>query len=125
MLHADGTERTVELTPVQITVGGATIFTGFLRDLTEIERSHAALADQTERLNCLIAAAMPGILITDEQGTVTNISQSFGAMFGLDEPDRPGRHVRAGRSCAASGTCSSTPPRSTGGPRRWPAPGSR
>ena len=26
--------------------------TGFRRDLTEIERSHAALADQTERLNC-------------------------------------------------------------------------
>ena len=85
-LRADGTERTVELTPVQMTVGGETIFTGFLRDLTEIERSHAALADQTERLNCLIAAAIPGVLITDERGTVTHISQSFGVMFGLDEP---------------------------------------
>ena len=85
-LRADGTERTVELTPVQITVGGATIFTGFLRDLTEIERSHAALADQTERLNCLIAAAIPGVLITDEQGRITHVSRSFGAMFGLDDP---------------------------------------
>jgi len=53
-----------------------------------IERSHAALADQTERLNCLIATAIPGVLITDEQGMVTNISQSFGTMFGLDEPAR-------------------------------------
>jgi PAS domain S-box-containing protein len=85
-LHADGTERTVELTPVQITVGGATIFTGFMRDLTEIERSHAALADQTERLNCLIAAAIPGVLITDEQGRITHVSQSFGVMFGIAEP---------------------------------------
>jgi PAS domain S-box-containing protein len=85
-LRADGTERTVELTPVQITVGGATVFTGFLRDLTEIERSHAALADQTERLNCLIATAIPGVLITDEQGRITNVSRSFGAMFGLDDP---------------------------------------
>ena len=85
-LHADGTERVAELTPVQITVGGQAIFTGFLRDLTEIERSHAELADQTERLNCLIASAIPGVLITDEQGTVTNVSQSFGTMFGLDEP---------------------------------------
>ena len=64
--------------------------TGFLRDLTEIERSHAALADQTKRLNCLIASAMPGILITDEQGTVTNISRSFGALFGLDEAEQLG-----------------------------------
>jgi PAS domain S-box-containing protein len=85
-LHADGSERTVELTPVQITVGGETIFTGFMRDLTEIERSHAALADQSERLNRLIAAAIPGVLITDEQGLITNISQSFGTMFGIDEP---------------------------------------
>jgi signal transduction histidine kinase len=85
-LRADGTERIVELTPVQITVGGATVFTGFLRDLTEIERSHAALAAQTERLNCLIAAAIPGVLITDEQGRITHVSRSFGAMFGLDDP---------------------------------------
>jgi PAS domain S-box-containing protein len=85
-LHADGTERVAELTPVPITIGGRTIFTGFLRDLTEIERSHAELADQTERLNCLIASAIPGVLITDERGTVTNVSQSFGTMFGRDEP---------------------------------------
>jgi PAS domain S-box-containing protein len=85
-LHADGTERITELTPVQITIGGQAIFTGFLRDLTEIERSHAALADQTERLNCLIASAIPGVLITDEQGTVTNVSESFGEMFGLADP---------------------------------------
>jgi PAS domain S-box-containing protein len=84
--HADGTERTVELTPVQITVGGEAVFTGFLRDLTEIERSHAALADQTERLNCLIAAAIPGVLISDEQGRITNVSQSFGVMFGIADP---------------------------------------
>jgi signal transduction histidine kinase len=51
----------------------------------ETERSRAALADQTERLNCLIAAAIPGVVITDEQGTVTHMSQSFGAMFGIDE----------------------------------------
>jgi len=55
-------------------------------DIATLERSHAELADQTERLNCLIASAIPGVLITDEQGTVTNVSQSFGTMFGLDEP---------------------------------------
>jgi signal transduction histidine kinase len=55
-------------------------------DIATLERSHAELADQTERLNCLIASAIPGVLITDEQGTVTNVSRSFGTMFGLDEP---------------------------------------
>ena len=78
-LHADGTERVAELTPVQITIGGQAIFTGFLRDLTEIERSHAEVAEQTERLNCVIASAIPGVLITDAQGTVSEVVQSSGA----------------------------------------------
>jgi PAS domain S-box-containing protein len=86
--HADGSERTVELTPVQITIGGEAIFTGFLRDLTEIERSNHELADQSERLNCLIAAATPGLVITDEHGAITHISRSFGVLFGITvEPD--------------------------------------
>ncbi len=87
-LQADGTERTVELTPVPITVNGQAMFTGFLRDLSETERSHAALADQTERLNCLIASAIPGILITDERGLITHISRSIGALYGIDAPER-------------------------------------
>jgi PAS domain S-box-containing protein len=84
--RADGTERTVELTPAQMTIGGEVIFTGFLRDLTEIERSLAALADQTERLNCLIGAAIPAIIITDEKGQITHVSRSFGALYGIEEP---------------------------------------
>jgi PAS domain S-box-containing protein len=88
MLHSDGTERAVELTPVQLIVGGDVMLTGFLRDLTELERSHAALADQSERLNCLIAAAIPAIAITDEEAQVTHVSQSLGTMFGIDAPER-------------------------------------
>ena len=86
--RADGTERIVELTTVPIAANGQAFFTGFLRDLSEIERSHAALADQTERLNCLIASAIPGILITDEQGLITHVSRSFGALYGIGSPER-------------------------------------
>ncbi len=58
------------------------------RVLADIERSHAVLADQTERLNCLIASAIPGILITDEQGLITHVSLSFGVLYGIDAPER-------------------------------------
>jgi PAS domain S-box-containing protein len=84
--RADGTERTAELTPVQMTIGGEVIFTGFLRDLTEFELSHAELADQTERLNCLIGEAVPAIMITDEKSHITHVSRSFGALFGIEDP---------------------------------------
>jgi PAS domain S-box-containing protein len=88
LLVAGGTERVVELTPVQLTLNGAAIFWGILRDLTEIERSHAELAAQTERLNHLIATAIPAVLLSDENGIVTNVSRSFGTLFGIDEPGR-------------------------------------
>lgn len=87
LLCADGSERTAELTPVQVTIGRNTMFAGFLHDPTELERLHAALADQTERLSRLISAAIPGILITEEQGLVTHVSQSFGTIYGIAEPE--------------------------------------
>jgi PAS domain S-box-containing protein len=50
--------------------------------------AHLSLADQTERLNCLIASAIPGVLVTDEQGIITHANQSFGTVFGIEFPDR-------------------------------------
>jgi PAS domain S-box-containing protein len=52
------------------------------------QAARASLADQTERLNCLIATAIPGILITDEQGLITHVNQSFGTMFGIESTDQ-------------------------------------
>jgi PAS domain S-box-containing protein len=45
------------------------------------------LAEQTERLNGLVAAAIPGILFDDERGRITQVNQSFCDLFGL--PDDP------------------------------------
>jgi signal transduction histidine kinase len=39
---------------------------------------------QTERLNSLITMAIPGVLITDEQGRISHISHSFGTMFDVE-----------------------------------------
>jgi PAS domain S-box-containing protein len=41
------------------------------------------LADQTERLNGLITAAIPGILVENEHGLITQVNQSFCDMFGI------------------------------------------
>ena len=42
-----------------------------------------SLADQTERLNGLVAAAIPGILMDDEHGRITQINQSFCDLLGI------------------------------------------
>jgi len=41
------------------------------------------LADQTERLNALITAAIPGILVENEHGIITQVNQSFCDMFDI------------------------------------------
>jgi PAS domain S-box-containing protein len=88
MLRADGSERIVELSPVRLTLGADTLYCGFLRDLTEIEQAQAAFTDQTEVLNRLIATAIPGVVIADQRGQITHVSQSFGTLFGIPAPDR-------------------------------------
>jgi PAS domain S-box-containing protein len=41
------------------------------------------LADQTERLNGLVTAAIPGILVENEHGQITQVNKSFCKMFGI------------------------------------------
>jgi signal transduction histidine kinase len=55
-------------------------------DMARLAERQAQLAGQTERLNCMIASAIPGVLITDERGVITHVNQSFGALFGIEEP---------------------------------------
>ena len=76
-------------------------FLATLTDISEVKRAVAererllaaeqaarlGLADQTERLNCLIENAIPGVLFTDEQGRITHVNQSFATMFGMESPD--------------------------------------
>lgn len=59
-LHADGTEFLVELTAVPIRLGGRTLFTAHLRDLTERER---AAAQQRTFLRDVLASVTEGRLI--------------------------------------------------------------
>ena len=99
-----GTDIWVKASAVALhAVGGD--FLGFLAtftDISDVKRAEAdrerllaaekaarlSLADQTERLNCLIANAIPGVLFTDEQGRVTHVNQSFAALFGIASPEQ-------------------------------------
>jgi PAS domain S-box-containing protein len=92
LLRAEGALAQGQLTG---TLATFTDISGRKRAEAERERllmaeraARLSLADQTERLNCLIASAIPGVLVTDEQGIITHANQNFGTMFGLELPDR-------------------------------------
>ncbi len=44
------------------------------------------LTDQTERLNSLLAAAIPGVLVLDEHDVIVQINQSLCDLLGIEEP---------------------------------------
>jgi PAS domain S-box-containing protein len=53
--------------------------------LTAERTARRSLAEQTERLNGLVNAAIPGILLDDEHGRITQLNQSFCDLFGIAE----------------------------------------
>jgi PAS domain S-box-containing protein len=54
-------------------------------------RARRSLAGQTERLNSLLATAIPGVFIADEHGLITQLNHSFCDLFGI--ADKPGQLI--------------------------------
>jgi PAS domain S-box-containing protein len=90
VLRADGTELTVELTPVQLTIDGEVHFCGFLRDLTDLEHSQAALAESEARFRLLAQVAPVGIVQSDASGQCTFANDRWCALAGMTATDALG-----------------------------------
>ena len=82
ILRGDGTERTVELTPLPLLVGGQVYFCIFARDLTALERANAALAASEARVRLLSQLAPVGIARTDDAGTCAYVNERWCAQNG-------------------------------------------
>ena len=61
------------------------------RLLAAEQSARRSLAGQTERLNSLLASAIPGVFIADEHGRITQLNRSFCDLFGVE--DDPGQLI--------------------------------
>ena len=82
ILRGDGTERTVELTPLPLVVGGQIFFCSFARDVTELERANTALAASEARVRLLSELAPVGIARTDDAGACAYVNERWCALNG-------------------------------------------
>ena len=89
-MRPDGTERMVELTPVPITVDGVVHFCGFMRDISELELAHAALADSESRFRVLAQLAPVGMVQMDSGGLCTFANDRWCEMTGMTTADAIG-----------------------------------
>ncbi len=88
-VRADGSELPVELTITRTDVGGAPLFTGYLRDLTEVRRAQEDLRDAERRFRALVEQ-MPTVTYVRDHGGVGRlryISPQIEAATGYP-PDR-------------------------------------
>jgi PAS domain S-box-containing protein len=90
VLLGDGSELTVELTPLPIVVGDRAYFCCFLRDLSELERAHAALAASQARFQLLSVLAPVGIAQTDRSGVATFVNERWSVLGGGPEDEFTG-----------------------------------
>src|SRR3954470_11834915 len=99
-MHGDGGIFPVELAVNQVQSGGKTVFTAFVRDITErrgaeaaLRESRSALAEKTRFLETVLDTVAQGVTVMDAGLRMRLVNNRFLAMFGypaeLGQPGTP------------------------------------
>lgn len=72
---------------------GATLWHGYLQDVTERKRIEQALVDKEARLYATVEGAHDAILTVDERGAIQSLNSAAVRMFGYAEAEAIGAHV--------------------------------
>lgn len=84
-LHRSGREISLELSFGEFVRDGERFFTGFIRDITERERTEEALRETEERYRAAIEQAGDGIFLFDAETTrIVEANPALGKMLGYD-----------------------------------------
>src|SRR6266513_50783 len=81
-LHRDGREFPVELTVTPLKMGGAIVFSAFLRDFTERKRAEEKLRASEERTRLILESALDAVVIMDADGLIIGWNPQAERAFG-------------------------------------------
>ncbi len=88
-LRADGRRLPIELTVTQVQMPGATLFTGFIRDLTERRHAEQQLEEAEQRYRTLVEnlPAATYIDLVDDVSTTLYVSPQIEAIWGYSQQE--------------------------------------
>ena len=88
-LRADGERLPIELTVTQVQMPGATLFTGFIRDLTERRTAEQQLREAEQRFRTLVEnlPAATYIDLVDDVSTTLYVSPQIEAIWGYTQQE--------------------------------------
>ncbi len=93
-LRADGSEFPIELAINATDLDGRSIFTGFLRDITERKAAEQALRASATQLRAVVDTAADGVILIDSRGTVLMFNPACERLFGYRADEVIGRNVK-------------------------------
>jgi len=95
-LHADGHEFPVDLTITAIPHNGQSLFTGFLRDITERKRAEREQQDARQQIQLLLDSVAEGIYGVDINQNCTFVNNAFLRILGYqDASEVIGKHIHS------------------------------
>lgn len=90
-LKASGEEIRVELAVTAVPVDGASIFTAYIRDITERERLARAERESRELLHATLLGIGDAVIATDEQGQVVFLNPIAEQLTGWSQSEAKGK----------------------------------
>ncbi len=91
---ADGALFPLELSVSEMNVDGERMFTGIVRDISEIAEHKSLLSDQVSRIQAIIETVIDGIITIDENGIVDSFNPAAEKIFGYSEQEVIGQNIK-------------------------------
>ena len=92
-VRKNGDTFSLEVSANPVDIGGERYVMAFHRDITERKRVEAALRESDAGLNALIEQSLDGIVVADEEGTLTIWNGGMVNLTGIAECDAVGRPI--------------------------------
>ncbi len=92
-LRADGTEFPVELSIARILSDGPPIFTGFVRDVSDRQRTEAIAHKSEERFRATVESSPMAMVMVDVAGVIVLVNSETEKLFGYRREELLGRKV--------------------------------
>ncbi len=90
----DGTTFPMHLAVSELNLGDRTIFTGIVRDISDVRNAMRRLEESEGRTRAILDAAVDAILTIDEKGTVESMNPAAEKLFGYSRPEVIGQNVK-------------------------------
>ncbi|CAH9053886.1 Sensor histidine kinase RcsC [Pseudoalteromonas sp. CIP111854] len=92
--RANGELFPMELSVSEMSVDGQRMFTGIVKDISDIAQQKSLLSDQVARIKAIIETVIDGIITINDKGLVDSLNPAAERIFGYKEHEVIGNNIK-------------------------------